>query len=83
MTFGIILLALITVNLVPISPIPRRSHSLILHNEALCTVVPSKRTGLNIATGFIELIDTDHSMSTYSVSASSSAHLNAKPPLVS
>ena len=45
MTFGIILLAFITLIREPFSPIFNRSHSLILHSDARFTVVPSKVTG--------------------------------------
>ena len=50
---GIILLAFIILSLVPGPPIPSLSHSLILHKDALFTVVPSNLTGLKIATGVI------------------------------
>ena len=81
-TFGIILLALMTCSLVPLSPMPRRSHSLTLQSEARCTVVPSSSTGLKTATGVMVLAAHDHSMWSSSVSACSSCHLKANPALV-
>ena len=76
-TFGMILLALITAIFVPLSPIPNRSHSEILQREARLTVVPSSSTGRNTATG--EIVDAAHDHSTWSnsVSALSSCHLKA------
>ena len=77
MTFGMILLALITSSYVPFPPIPRRSHSLMLQSEARFTVVPSSSTGRNTATG--EMVDAAQLHSTWSSSvlALSSAHLKA------
>ena len=81
-TFGMILLALITSIFVPLSPMPKRSHSLILHSEARLTVVPSSSTGVNIATGDMVEAAQLHSIFTSSVHALSSCHLKAKPARV-
>ena len=76
-TFGIILLALITEILVPLPPMPSRSHSEILHRLARFTVVPSNSTGLKTATGEMVEAAHDHSIYSNSVSALSSCHLKA------
>ena len=81
-TFGIILLALITLSFVPWPPIPNRSHSLILQSEARFTLVPSKSTGENTATGEIVLAAQLHSTWSNTVSALSSCHLKARPARV-
>ena len=81
-TFGIILLALMTESTLPCPPMPSRSHSLMLHNDARRTVVPSSSTGLNTATGEIVFAAHDHSISTSSVVAASSCHLKASPARV-
>ena len=82
MTLGIILLALMTLRRVPGPPMPRRSHSLMLHSEARCTVVPSSSTGWKMATGDMVLAAHDHSISFKTVSALSSCHLKASPARV-
>ena len=82
MTLGMILLALMTLSCVPDPPMPRRSHSLMLHNEARLTVVPSSSTGWKMATGEMVLAAHDHSISFRMVSADSSCHLKARPARV-
>ena len=81
-TFGIILLALMTESIVPRPPMPSRSHSLMLQSEARFTVVPSRLTGLNTATGEIVEAAHDHSMWSSCVAALSSCHLKARPARV-
>ena len=76
-TFGIILLALITEISVPLSPMPNRWHSLMLQREARFTVVPSNSTGSNTATGDIVDAAHDHSIWSNFVTTLSSCHLKA------
>src|SRR3712207_4709122 len=77
MTLGIILFALMTSIFVPLSPIPSRSHSDMLHKLARFTVVPSSSTGLKTATGDMVEVAHGHSMYSNSVAACSSCHLKA------
>ena len=81
-TFGIILLALMTDSVLPGPPIPNRLHSLILQSEARCTVVPSNSTGANTATGEMVEAAHDHSIWRSVVVAASSCHLKANPARV-
>ena len=82
MTFGMILLALMTDISVPWSPIPSRRHSLMLQSEARFTVVPSSSTGLKTATGEMVEAAHDHSICSSVVVAGSSCHLKARPARV-
>ena len=83
MTFGMIILALITCKAVcPFPPIPNRSISLILYNEALDTVVPSISTGSKIATGEMFATAQLHSISRNVDSTGLSSHLKAIPALL-
>ena len=81
-TLGMILLALMTESSVPGPPMPSRSHSEMLHSEARLTVVPSSGTGRNTATGEMDATAHDHSISSSTVAAVSSAHLKASPARV-